>query len=103
MIVQIFRENGFTDAHPYQFTEFDAADFRMMFVFLERDLQVVLPERDVHRAKLIRMCRHGQKLVDGCDESSYQMFVSHVILRMLSIPKDPYILVFSILSAFMRC
>jgi hypothetical protein len=49
------------------------------------------------------MCRHGQKLVEGYDELSFRMFVSHVILRMLSIPKDPYILVFSILSAFMRC
>jgi len=103
MIVQIFRENGFTDTHTHQFAEFDVTDFRMMFVFLERDLQVVLPEKDIHRARLFRMCRYGQKLEEGCDELSFRMFVSHVILRMLSIPKDPYILVFSILSAFMRC
>ncbi len=98
LIVQVFRENGFTDAHPMQFANFDRADFRTMFVFLERDLQVVLPESDLYRAKLLRLSRRGQR-GEG-DEILHCVFL---ILKMLSIPKDPYVLVFSILSAFMRC
>ena len=98
LIVQVFRENGFIDAHPMQFANFDRSDFRTMFVFLERDLQVVLPESDLYRAKLLRFCRRGQKGTG--DDILFPVFL---VLKMLSIPKDPYILVFSILAAFMRC
>lgn len=98
LIVHVFRENGFTDAHPMQFANFDRADFRTMFVFLERDLQVLLPETDLYRARLLRICRRGQ--TSNGDNLLFPVFL---VLKMLSIPKDPYILVFSILSAFMRC
>lgn len=98
LIIQVFRENGFTDAHPMQFANFDRADFRTMFVFLERDLQVLLPESDMYRARLLRICRRGQ---NGNGDSL--LFPVLLVLKMLSIPKDPYILVFSILAAFMRC
>ena len=100
MIVQIFRENGFVDTHPQQFSNFDISDYRTMFVLLERDLQIVLSEKDIHRARLLRMCRQGQK---GTDTDASPFTRVFLLLRMLSIPKDPYILVFSILSAFMRC
>jgi hypothetical protein len=98
LIAQVFRENGFLDAHPMQFANFDRSDFRTMFLFLERDLQVVLPETDLYRARLLRFCRRGQK--GNGEDILHCVFL---LLKMLSIPKDPYILVFSILSAFMRC
>jgi hypothetical protein len=98
LIVQVFRENGFTDTHPMQFADFNRADFRTMFVFLERDLQIVLPETDLYRDKLIRICRRGQK-----GRGTETLHCVFLVFKMLSIPKDPYVLVFSILSAFMRC
>ncbi len=100
ILSQIFRENGFTDAHPHQFSNFDSSDYRTMFVFLERDLQIVLPEKDIYRDKLIRICRRGHGIRDS---DIYTLHCAYLLLRMLSIPRDPYILVFSILSAFMRC
>jgi hypothetical protein len=83
-----------------QFDNFDSADYRAMFVLLERDLQIVLAEKDVHRDRLLRLCRRGQTHAGG---ESYALHSAYLLLCMLSIPKDPYILVFSILSAFMRC
>jgi len=100
VLVHIFRENGFVDSHPMQFANFDRADYRTMFVFLERDLQIVLPEKDLYRERLLRICRRGQKIND--DDSS-TLFCAFLLLKLLSIPKDPYVLVFSMLSAFMRC
>ena len=100
VIAQIFRENGFVDTHPEQFSNFDISDYRTMFVFLERDLQIVLPEKDINRARLLRLCRRGQKGDDMDVAPAHKVFV---LFHMLSIPKDPYVLVFSILSAFMRC
>jgi hypothetical protein len=91
LIVQVFRDNGFLDVHPQQFANFTVSDYRTMFVFLERDLQIVLPERDMYRAQLIRICRRGQK-ANGI------LFPINLLL-----PRDPYVLVFSILSAFYRC
>ena len=96
VIAQIFRDNGFIDIHPQQFANFGPAEYRAMFVFLERDLQIVLPEQDKHRVRLIHLCRRGQKA------RGLVMFTA-VLLRMLMIPRDPYILVFSALSAFYRC
>jgi hypothetical protein len=95
-IVQVFRDNGFLDVHPQQFANFTVSDYRTMFVFLERDLQIVLPERDMYRAQLIRICRRGQKAIGI-------LFPINLLLRMLMLPRDPYVLVFSVLSAFYRC
>jgi hypothetical protein len=87
---------GSWDVHPQQFANFTVSDYRTMFVFLERDLQIVLPERDMYRAQLIRLCRRGQK-ANGI------LFPINLLLRMLMLPRDPYVLVFSVLSAFYRC
>ena len=95
-IVQVFRDNGFLDVHPQQFANFTVSDYRTMFVFLERDLQIVLPERDMHRAQFLRLCRRGQKV-------NSTLFPILLLLKMLLIPRDPYVLVFSMLSAFYRC
>ena len=97
-IVQIFRDNGFIDVHPQQFTNFEEADYITMFVFLERDLQVVLSEQDIHRGELLRLSRRG--LVG---RRASRLHYAYLLLRMLSIPRDPYVVVFSILSAFYRC
>ena len=96
VIVQIFRDNGFIDVHPQQFANFERIDYRTMFVFLERDLQIVIPERDIHRAQLIRMCQRGQRAIG-------LITMTAIMMRMLQLPRDPYILVFSMLSAFYRC
>ena len=96
LIVQVFRDNGFIDVHPQQFANFNVSEYRTMFVFLERDLQIVLPERDLHRAQFIRLCRRGQK-------ANGTLFPILLLLKMLLIPRDPYVLVFSMLSAFYRC
>jgi hypothetical protein len=100
VVVQIFRENGFIDSHPEQFSNFDISDYRTMFVFLERDLQISLSEKDIHRERLLRLCRRGKKGDDTDVAPAHKIFL---LSHMLSIPKDPYILVFSILSAFVRC
>lgn len=96
LIAQIFRDNGFVDVHPQQFANFGSMEYRTMFVFLERDLQIVLPERDQYREFLINMCRRAQK------REGLVTFTA-MLLRMLLIPRDPYVLVFSVLASFYRC
>lgn len=100
VLSQIFRENGFIDSHPMQFSNFESGDHRAMFVLLERDLQIVLSEKDIYRERLLSLCRRGHSREDTSDRSIH---TANILLYMLSIPKDPYILVFSILAAYMRC
>lgn len=96
LIVQVFRDNGFIDVHPQQFANFGTMEYHTMFVFLERDLQIVFSERDMYRDLLINICRRAQK------REGIFTFTA-MLLRMLMIPRDPYILVFSMLSSFYRC
>jgi len=95
-IVHIFRDNGFLDIHPQQFANFNGDEYRTMFVFLERDLEVVLPERDPTRRHLLRLCHRGMNAKGT---------FTHIALlhRMLMLPRDPYVVVFSMLSALYRC
>ena len=100
VLAHVFRENGFRDSHPNHFTNYDSEDYSTMFVFLERDLRIALPETDIHREKLLRICRQGQA---GAHSDIYPMSCTTLLLRMLSIPRDPHVLVFSILASFTRC
>ena len=99
-LVQIFRDNGFLDVHPHQVAELEAADYRTMFVFLERDLQIVLSEHDCHREALLRLARQGRERLAV---PLHRLHSASLLLRMLALPRTPYTLVYSILSALYRC
>jgi hypothetical protein len=97
ILSQIFQDNGFLDAHPNSFSDFTAADYMAMFVFLQRDLGVVLPENDPHRKKILWFCQRAIQSAWNPGHCTY------ILIRILTVHKDPYPLVFSVLSAFYRC
>ena len=103
VLSQIFRDNGFLDVHPQSFLRFSRAEYHAMFVLLHQDLRVVLPENDPYRAKLLRICLRGMSVRPEVRNEAYILHSGLLLLLMLSLPKDPYVLVFSILSAFYRC
>ncbi len=102
-VVQTFVDNGFLDLHPRQFVRFTKTDFLSMFLLLYRDLLLVLRESDPQRDKILRYCRRAAS-VSAATRSPHYILQSVYVLRiLLSIPKEPYPLVFSILSALYRC
>lgn len=103
VLVQIFLDNGFTDLHPQQFLSFTRADLLSMFLLLHQDLLIVLRESDPHRETLLRYCRRGMSVSDAVRSPQYILQSAYILLWMLSIPKEPYTLVFTILSALYRC
>lgn len=103
IITQIFRDNGFADIHPRSFFRFSRSEYHAMFALLQQDLRVVLHENDPYRGKLMRLCQRGLAIRPECRTQDYILHAGLLLMLMLSVPKDPYVIVFSILSAFYRC
>ena len=102
VLVQTFVDNGFVDLHPNQFLGLNREEYSTMFTLLHQDLLVVLRESDPQREKLLRYCRRG--IVTAQAQRSLSVLQSsYIMLLLLTIPKNPYSMVFSILSALYRC
>lgn len=103
VLAQMFRDNGFVDVHPENFLRFTGSEYHTMFALLQQDLMVVLHDKDPQREKIMRYCRRGLALNPPMPSGQYILQAAYVLMVILSIPKNPYSLVFSVLSAFYRC
>lgn len=102
ILCQLFRDNGFVDIEPGTFLRFNKSEYMSMFVLLYRDLPVVLSEKDPQRDKILWYCRRGM-LVTELSTKSYILHATYILIWMLTAHKDPYSMVFTVLSAFYRC
>lgn len=102
VLVQIFQDNGFVDVEPRIFLRFNKTEYISMFVFLHRDLLLLLPEKDPLREKILWYC-HRAMLRTDLSTKPYTLHATHILRWMLTAHKDSYAMVFSVLSAFYRC
>ena len=103
ILSQVFRDNGFVDVHPENFLRFTSSEYHTMFMLLHQDLLVVLHDKNPHREKILRYCRRGMTVNPPMPSGQYILQSAYILLVILSTPKTPYSLVFSVLSAFYRC
>lgn len=103
ILSQTFQDNGFVDVHPDTFLRFTGNDCLTMFALLHQDLLVVLHDHDPHRDKLLRYCRRGMTMNQPLPAGQFILQSAYILMVLLSAPKNPYSLVFSVLSAFYRC
>lgn len=103
ILSQLFQDHGFIDVDPPTFLRFTKSEYLSMFVLLHRDLPVVLSEKDPHREKILWYCRRGMSVASGLRTPQYILHSAHLLMSMLTAQKDPYAMVFSVLSAFYRC
>ena len=103
ILTQMFQDNGFADIHPNEFMRFGGGDCLTMFSLLHQDLLVVLSDRDPHREAILRYCRRAIHSPPSLPSGQYILQSSYILTLILLIPKNPYSLVFSVLSAFYRC
>lgn len=103
LLTQVFRDNGFLDVSPQSFRAFTRQEVLSMFVLLHQDLLIVLPEQDMYRERLLRLARRGMSIRPETTSEQYLLQAAWLLLLMVMIPRDPYVVVFSILSAFYRC
>lgn len=104
LICQIAKDNGFGSISPSVFLELDRARWITIFRMIRDDLDTTLPKtmgrvRDMTRKYIEYMFEVGSMLPNNaCVE-----LASRIAMLMLLYPKDPYILVFTMLSAVYRC
>jgi hypothetical protein len=102
-LCQLFADNGFVDVHPNNFLNLNKHELRSMLILLQRDVQVLLRDSDPGRARILRLCSapiHAQNITEN---GRYVMWVPYILMLILSTPKDPYAMTFSVLSALYRC
>jgi hypothetical protein len=103
VLCQLFVDNGFTDVHPNNFLNLRRHELRSMMILLHRDALVVLRNTDPGRGRILRLCMspiHSQNITEP---TRYAMWIPYILMLVLSVPKDPYVMTFSVLSALYRC
>lgn len=103
VLCRIFADNGFEDIRPDQFRSFVKADYLSMFILLKRDLLGVLPAWDPARTRAILLCDRAIRLAYRLAPPVYRLQSAYLLLLLLTLHKNPYTMVFSILSALYRC
>lgn len=103
VLCRVFADNGFVEIHPGQFQGFTKADFLSMFVLLKRDLAGVLPVWDPVKARALRFCDRSIRTAYRLSPALYRLQSTYTLLLLLTLHKNPYTMVFSILSALYRC
>lgn len=104
VLCQLFIDNGFTEVHPNTFLNLESHDLRSMMILLERDVQVVLRNTDTNRNRILRLCMVPLLARNQwIPARRYNMWIAYILMLVLSVPKDPYVMTFSVLSALYRC
>ena len=104
VLCQLFIDNGFIDVHPNTFLNLQSYELRSMLVLLERDVRVVLRDTEYGRDRILQICRvplleRNRNLAP----KMMKMWIAYILMVLLSVPKDPYVMTFSVLSALYRC
>ncbi len=103
VLCQLFIDNGFIDVHPNNFLNLRKNELRSMMILLQRDVQVLLRNSDPGRERILRLCMAPIQSRNITEPARYAMWVSYILMLILAVPKDPYVMTFSVLSALYRC
>ena len=104
LLCQLFIDNGFVDVHPNTFLNVESYELRTMLVLLERDVQVVLRDTEYGRNRILQICRIPlMERNRNLSPKMMKMWIPYILMVILSVPKDPYVMTFSVLSALYRC
>lgn len=101
ILVQHFQDYGFVDIHPSFILRCDRSDFIAFFMLLQRDIETVIPASDPFRNRIAVLC--GSRTAPTyTSHSLYLLNCMSALLYIITLYRDPYVITFSILSAFYR-
>lgn len=103
VLSQIFADYGFIDVHPMNFAGLERADYLSMFILLRADIESVYPKSDPFREKAIRLCTRGELTASTVRPTQYILQSALTLLLLLNVHREPYTMVFLVLSALYRC
>ena len=103
ILCQAFEDNGFADIHPNQFMRLGKANYYTAFRFLRADLQVSMRSTDPNFQRFMKWTTRGIQDSQRLTTVQYILQASFILMTMACMPADPYIAIFTILSALHRC
>jgi hypothetical protein len=103
ILCQAFEDNGFVDVHPNQFMRLNKSQLCVAFRFLRADLQVSMRKTDPMFDKFMSWTLIRIQRASHLSTVQYLLQSSYVLMMMVCAPADPYITIFTILSALHRC
>jgi hypothetical protein len=102
ILVQHFEDYGFEGIQPSFLLRCSRADFITLFVLLKRDVETIIPATDPFRSRIAALCGNRTNPAHSLQTSVYIVICLSSLQYMLALYRDPYVLTFSILSAFYR-
>jgi hypothetical protein len=103
MLCQLFSCYGFGDIDPTLFRRFGKVDYHSIFLMIRDDIGVAYRDGNPIKERIKAFCTRGIHLIHTQDSHLYVIGSIHRLLCMCVVPKDPYILLFTMLSAIYRC
>lgn len=101
VLIQHFEDYGFAGIQPSFLLRCDKNDFMTVFVLLQRDIETVIPVSDPFRNRVSSICALRTNPTYG-SHTLYILNCLSALLYIVTLYRDPYVVTFSILSAFYR-
>ena len=102
ILTQHFADYGFDGVSVRSLSQFSKVYYVSLFVLLRRDVETLLPEQSPFRRRIAVLCDHRIHSANGIAARAYILQSVNLLLHILMLYRDPYILTFSVLSAFHR-
>jgi hypothetical protein len=102
LLARIFQDNGFADIGTRSFLDLLKGTWVRFFRVLQQELLTMYPESDLVRRRGIILCRRMEHFIHAGTHQVFCEISATNLLRLLTVPRDPYLLCFSILSCFYR-
>jgi len=103
-VCQVFVDNGFTEINPEHFARLTKQDYVALFYMIRSDIPTSFSKHNRGGEIALIMCSYmlSPKSL-AMSEPLYRLTAVRVLLRIMTAHKDPYVLVFIVLSALFRC
>ena len=102
ILCQHFADYGFDGVYPETLMRFTKDDYITLFVLLQRDIETVIPQSNPFRVILSYLCANRVRVATGTPPTNYVLQCISLLLHIVTLYKDPYVITFSILSAYYR-
>jgi hypothetical protein len=103
LLAHIFQDNGFADIGTQSFLDIPRGTWIHFFRGLQQELLTMYPETALVRRRGIILCRRMEHVLHAGTHQAFCECSATSLLRLVLVPRDPYLLCFSILSCFYRC
>ena len=102
-LAQLFADNGFADVHAQSFLELSKPTWARFFRVLQNELMVAYSETNIIRRRGIILCRRMEHFAPVTTPQQFITTSLQTLLRLMTVPRDPYLVCFMVLSCFYRC